>query len=180
MQIISLTVKSRRGVVVNQVQLIDVDDIAAPLIEAAAGADSSFTLREGKKGPFNDSPTNTDIVEYVVDQTLAQIAALAGTVFTANVMTYKGRASVGTPLKGFNAKLVAGRIVPHVSGASFMYQEDSDPDLVEYVVRQTPAQILAQITSNTSFAGWELDGNTNGAEKYFGTNDLKFLLCLAN
>src|SRR3990172_11627868 len=134
MNIISLTIKSRRGVTVNQTQLIDVDDIAAPLIEAAGGSDSAFTLREGKKGPFNTQPTNTDITEYVVDQTLVEIAVLAGNVFTANVLSYKGRALAGSPLMGFNANFVCGYIKPYLAGSKFFYQKDSDPDLVEYTV----------------------------------------------
>jgi len=169
MQIISLTVLTRRGVVTNQVQLIDVDDIASPL--TAVGADSAFTLREGKKGPFHDGPTNTDIEAYVVDETLAQIAVLAGTIFTANVLTYKGRTKVGSPLMGFNAKMINGRVIPWLTGSKFFYQEDSDPALVEYTVSQTPAQILAQITNNSILDAWLINGNSEGVERYIGTND---------
>lgn len=172
MQIIQLTVKSRNGVTLStpQAQLIDVDDIAAPL--TATGSDSAFTLREGKKGPFSDHNTGTFITPYIVDETLAVIATAAQTVFTANVLTYKGRTlSPAAPLMGFNAKFVAARIIPWLGGSKFSYQEDSDPDLVEYTVSQTPAQILAQITANSTLPAWLLNGNSEGSEKYIGTND---------
>jgi hypothetical protein len=173
MEIISLLVKTRRGEVVNQTQLIDIDDIAAPLTPAAAGLDTGFSLREGKKGPFPNQNTNTYITDYVVDQTLAQIAVLAGSIFTGTVLTYKGRALTGTPVWGFNAKFIAGRVVPDSvgGGSKFLYQEDSDPDLVEYTVSETPAQILAQITNNTVLDAWLINGNTEGVERYIGTND---------
>jgi hypothetical protein len=172
MEIISLLVKSRRGVPVNATVLFDVDDIAAPIMETNGGADTIFTIREGKKGPFPNQATNTAITEYVVDQTLAQIAVLAGSVFTSSVTSYKGRVLPGNPTMGFNAKFIAGIIYPHGSGSKFMYQEDSDPDLVEYTVRSNPAAILAQITTNsTPVTGWALNGNTNAALKYIGTNN---------
>lgn len=172
MEIISLFIKTRRGVVVNQTQLIDIDDIAAPLVAVNSGLDSQFTLREGKKGPFSNQSPNTAIETYVSDETLAQIAVLGGNIFTANVISVKGRFKAVPQLMGFNAKFIAGVIKPTISGgSSFRYQEDSDPDLVEYTVSQTPAQILAQLTSNTIFQGWALNGNTNGVEKYIGTND---------
>jgi hypothetical protein len=171
MEIISLLVKTRRGVVTNQTQLVDIDDMAAPLVAVASGLDTQFTLREGKKGPFPNGPTNTAIETYVVDQTLAQIAVLAGSIFTANVTSVKGRAKAGSPLMGFNAKFICGNIKPSGTGSIFMYQEDSDPALVEYIVSQNPAAILAQITNNSVFTGWSLNGNTNGALKYIGTND---------
>lgn len=150
MQIIQLTVISRNGATLPspQAQLIDVDDIAAPL--TATGSDSAFTLREGKKGPFPDHNTGTFITPYIVDETLSVIATAAQTIFTANVLTYKGRTlNPAAPLMGFNAKFVAARIIPWLTGSKFFYQEDSDPDLVEYTVSQTPAQILAQLTTNS-------------------------------
>jgi len=171
MEIISLLVKTRRGEVVNQTYLIDIDDIAAPLKPAAAGLDTEFTLREGKKGPFFTQNTGNFIETYVVDQTLAQIAVLAGSIFTSPVVTYKGRAITGTPTWGWNAKFISGVVKPHVSGSVFNYQEDSDSDLVEYVVSQTPAQILAQITTNSLSDSWEINGNSEGVERYIGTND---------
>lgn len=169
-EIISLTVKTRRNVAVNAVQLIDIDDIAAPLVEANGGADTAFTLREYKKGPFPNQPTNTAITPYIVDQTISQVALLSGNIFVSAVIMYKGRSLKGFPLMGFNAKFIAGSIKPHASGSVFNYQEDSDPDLVEYIVSQTPAQILSQL-SGAAASGWNLDGNSNGAEKYIGTND---------
>lgn len=171
MEIISLLVKTRRGVAVNQTQLIDIDDIAAPLTETNAGADTAFSLREGKKGPFASQNTGTFIEPYTVDQTLSQIQALAVSIFVVNVISYKGRTLTGSPLMGFNAKFIAGYIKPNGTGSEFMYQEDSDPDLVKYVVSQNPAAILAQITGAIPASGWALDGNTNSALKYIGTND---------
>lgn len=147
MEIISLTVLTRRGVAVNQVQLIDVDDIAAPIQEVTPGGFASFTLRELKKGPFASHNTNTGIQEYTTNETLAQIAVLAGSIFTVNILTYKGRTR--SAFLGFNAEFITGTIIPFAGGSKFYYQEDSDPDLVEYTCRQTPAAILAQITSNS-------------------------------
>lgn len=169
MEIISLTILTRRGVVVNQVQLVDVDDIAAPIQEVTPGGNSLFTLRELKKGPFSSHNTNTGIQEYTASETLVQIATLAGNIFTANILTYKGRTR--SAFLGFNAQFVAGTIIPWLGGSKFYYQEDSDPDLVEYTCRETPAQILTQLQNNILFSGWKLNGNTNGIEKYIGTND---------
>lgn len=152
MNLIPLTVKTRNGKPYNAQMLIDVDDIATPLTKVGAGGnDTSFSLREGKKGPFAHFNTGTALTTYVVDETLAQINAAANEVFVANVQTYKGRSVAGAPEMGFNMKLIAGRIerdtINNVS--RFFYQEDSDPALVEYGVTQTLAQIVAQL--NTQF-----------------------------
>lgn len=172
MQFISLTVKSRNGVTVNQTEVFDIENITGPLIAANSGADSSFVLSEGKKSPqskFNDSAF---YATYIVDQTLAQIAVLAGYIFTANVITQHGRPVSGSPLMGFDATRIAGPIIPFNGGSQFSFQTDGDPDLIIFTVTQTPAQILAQITSNTVPAsGWLLNGNTVLSEKFIGTID---------
>ena len=150
MNLILLTVKTRGNATVNKQMLIDVDDIATPLKKTGTlGGDTTFSLREGKKGPFAHFNTGTALTTYVVDETLAQINALANEIFVANVSTYKCRPIAGTPEMGFNMKFVAGYIerdtVDNVS--RFFYQEDSDPALVNYAVTQTLAQIIAQLNT---------------------------------
>jgi len=150
MNLILLTVKTRGNATVNKQMLIDVDDIATPLKKTGTlGGDTTFSLREGKKGPFAHFNTGTALTTYVVDETLAQINAMANEIFVANVSTYNGRPVAGTPEMGFNMKFIAGYVerdtVDNVS--RFFYQEDSDPALVNYAVTQTLAQIIAQLNT---------------------------------
>jgi len=150
MNLILLTVKTRGNATVNKQMLIDVDDIATPLKKTGTlGGDTTFSLREGKKGPFAHFNTGTALTTYVVDETLAQINAMANEIFVANVSTYKGRPVTGTPEMGFNMKFVAGRIERDTTNnvSKFFYQEDSDPALVNYAVTQTLAQIIAQLNT---------------------------------
>lgn len=143
---ISLLIKSKNGKVVNQTQLIEIDDIVGPIIPVNSGADSQFTLREGKKGPFSYTPAgNTGLSIIVVDQTVSQIEALSVFIFSANVLTQRGRVVAGSPLYGFNSNLVCGLLKPLNAGSTFSYQEDPDPDLVNYTVTQNPSAILAQV-----------------------------------
>lgn len=162
MQTISLLAKTRRGVAINQIQLFDVDCIVGPIQAVNGGADSKFVYREGKRGPYSTSPGTSEIVEYVVDQTLAQIEALAINIFIANILTYDGRPKLGSPLTGFNANNVCGSIKPIDTGSLFYYQDDAGADLVPYTVSQTPAEILVQIQFATGGGGGTGDVTATG------------------
>lgn len=145
METISLLVKSRNGVVVNETQLFYIDDIVGPINPSSGGADSIFVYREGKKGPFSTSPGGSFLTTFVVDQTVAQIEVLGIAIFTANVISQSGRLVLNTPIRGFNANYICGPVKPFNGGSAFSYQEDTNSDLVDYIVTQTPAQILIQI-----------------------------------
>lgn len=142
MEIISLLVKTRRGKVVNQTQLIDVDCFALPPFGVASNLDTQFDLWEGPK-----------VVEtYIVDQTVAQVVAMSGNLFLGTVTSVRGRHKSNVVM-AFNVNNIAGRIIPSGTGSMFEYQESSDPALVEYVVSENPAAILAQtwLSVNPSF-----------------------------
>ncbi len=164
MDIISLDIKTRRGVALVQTRLFDINDISSPLIGTNSGADTIVNLRESSKKPSNTSPLS--IVPYVVDQTLSQIAVLAGSIFIGTVVSVKGRAKSSIPM-GFNIKNIAGTVNPVTAGSSFLYQESTDPDLVEYVVSETPAAILAQVTTDIG-DGVEHTINKNATGGYVG------------
>lgn len=154
MTFISLHVKTRRGVPVNQVQLIDLNDICSPLIGVNNLTDTSFSLSEYKKGPFANFNDAASVETYVVDETLAQIATLAiGYLFAANVLSINGRVLTSSVYMGFNPDLIAGKIATVANGSKFSYQEDGNPDLVTYTVDQTLSQILTAITPTGSGGG---------------------------
>lgn len=143
METISLYILSRNDKAVAATQLISTDCISSPILDN--GGASIFYLREGKKPPFGGQP-NVAISKYVVDATCRAITDLSGSMFTASVLTAAGRKRVAT--MGFNVLMIAGNIKAINGGSSFMYQEDSSPDLVEYTVSETLAEILAQLDAN--------------------------------
>ena len=117
MQLISLTVLKRRGVAVNETQVIDVDSICSPISINDSG--SKFLLNENYKAEldnvFNDTAA---VVEYEVAESLTLLVTLAETLFEAEMLTYKGRPIAGAPVVlGFNANFIVGRIVDPIGPA---------------------------------------------------------------
>lgn len=147
MEVISVTVESRNGKSVGLVELIETPSIASTIVLNVNGTSSEFTLREGKKGPLSGQPTNTFVEKYIVTGLVKEITDLSDNLFTGTIVTIKGRPSK-YPSAGFNINFVSGYIKPDTAGSRFFYQEDSDPELVEYVISETPAEILLQLQTN--------------------------------
>ena len=110
MQLISLTVLTRRGVAVNQVQAIDIDDICSPIILDGTG--SKFSINESAEAQTASVFSNSAaVVEYTSAEDPSAIALLAGSIFVATVLSVKGRPPVGNSLIGFNAKFLGEMIL---------------------------------------------------------------------
>lgn len=148
MEIISLLVKSRRGVSLSQTYLIDVDDIATPIVENSVTKLTEFSLREGKQGP-SQNQAQVALTDYGVNESLATISSMSAKVFVATVSSVRGRVRKTNVKMGFNADFICGPVKPSGGGSIFMYQEEADPALVEYIVTETPAMILSQISTAT-------------------------------
>lgn len=146
-QLIKLTVVSRRGDVLTTPTAygFDVEDIVSPI--KRDGSESFFDSRmmKGTKSANN----NLAKVEYRVQETLNEIAALSDKLVVLNVLKRRG-VDMGSEQHVFVTSRISENILPLVSGSRFFYSEDGDSLPVEYEVSQTIDEIIAQSNMPTS------------------------------
>lgn len=166
--LIKLTVSTRRGETPKPAAatIFDVDDIITPIRHS--GTKSYFDARM-EKGTVAGAARNNAKVSYQVSEALAAIQALSNKFLLLTV--YKRRlTTITNELTLFNISRISETITQVGAatdfGTKFMYCEDGDPLPVEYYVRETEDQIIAQLNSNTSnITTLSYDVATEGATK---------------
>lgn len=141
-QLIKLTVVSRRGDVLTTPTAygFDVEDIVSPI--KRDGSESFFDSRmmKGTKSANN----NLAKVEYRVQETLNEIAALSDKLIVLNVLKRRG-VDMGGERHIFVTSRISENITTTTLGSTkFFYSEDGDSLPVEYELDHSIDEIIAQ------------------------------------
>lgn len=163
MKLIKLIIYKRGETLINEERAIDVDTIISPIRFNSDTSKSYFTVRT--KNPTGNPG---DLVNYQVDEELADIAALSNDFVLLTVTSRDGRGLVvgGVALDEeemlFNVQKVAEGFQPSGAGATFLYCEDGEPTPVPYIVDEDVDAIIAQTEAGagtgtvTSFSAGDL------------------------
>lgn len=141
MSLVKVTTKERNGIPYVKDVLIDLGRIVEPIIENVSN-DVIISLNETSnlQGITNHTENN---VQYVIDETLASFIALSPvSMFIGTVISIDGRDPVNSSA-GFIVEKIIGALSSHPSGSSFFYQEDGLLIPLQYIVSQTPLQIIS-------------------------------------
>lgn len=144
MSLVKLSAKTRNGKPYVKDILIDLKKVAEPIFENIAN-DCIVSLVDTPEF-FNNVNRGNNKVQYVVDETLVQIAALEETeMFIGTVLSRDGRPSLNSSMI-FIVSKVNSLIAKDTLGSKFLYQEEGSLTPIEYIVSQTPTQIVTAIT----------------------------------
>lgn len=114
---------------------------------------------------------------YEVSESLATISVMSEKLFLGDVI--KRNNVVVSYQAIFVAEIVPGPLNAVTAGTQFQYKETGAINLINYIVTETIAQIVAQTSGQGEF--WALNGNTVSAEKFIGTiNNFDFPVRTAN
>jgi len=139
MSLIKLTTNQRNGKAYAKEVLINLDNIAQPVIENSSNEvivvlDESTSLR----GKVSQGSNN---VQYIFDEDIAAFVALApAEIFIGTVISRDERNPVVTS-QAFIVSNIVGLIKETPSGSEFLYDEDGGSVPVKYVVSETIADI---------------------------------------
>lgn len=152
-QLVKLTLISRGTKSLGSVAgAFDIDDIVTPI--RFNGANSYFSARM-LKGTVAGAARNQAKQDYIVSQTLSQIAALSSKFITLTV-SKRRNATINSETTLFNTSRISEGIFIGVLnthgggshlGSQFFYCEDGDPLPVQYFVNETIDQIITQDTT---------------------------------
>ena len=144
MSLVKLTAKTRNGKSYAKDILIDLKKVAEPIFQNTSN-DCIISLVD-TPDIFNHVNKGNNKVQYVVDETLVQIAALEETeMFIGTVLSRDGRASVNLSMI-FILDKVNGLIAEDYFGSRFLYREEGALVPIEYVVSETPYEIMLATT----------------------------------
>ena len=144
MSLVKLSAKTRNGKPYVKDVLIDLKKVAEPIFENISN-DCIISLVDTPE-LFNGVNRGNNKVQYVVDETLAQIVVLEETeMFIGTVLSRDGRASLNTSMI-FIVSKVNSLIAEDTLGSKFLYQEEGSLTPIEYIVSETPTQIMTAIT----------------------------------
>ena len=176
MSLVKLTAKTRNGKSYTKDILIDLKKVAEPIFENISN-DCIISLVD-TPDIFNHVNKGNNKVQYVVEETLAQVVALEETeMFIGTVLSRDSRSSVNSSMIFILSK-INGLITEDVLGSRFLYQEEGSLSPIEYVVAETPTQIITAtalpidgtIIGNSVFVSAEGKTVANGAVRESLTN----------
>ena len=144
MSLIKLTSKQRNGKTYQKDVLINLDRVAEPIIENVSN-DSIISLNE-TPSLQNHVNQGANKVQYIVDEDMATIVALSNKeMFVGTILSRNGKSPVESSVI-FIVKNITGKIEEDTLGCRFLYEEEGDPNPVEYILSETITDIATALS----------------------------------